>query len=448
MKWTIEILGASGQSIRSMTNHVAAGEWLGCHASIPRTQAGTLEVTAQLLDRSGAMIAADKTDLRIVAEGSSPVAFCSDGFLRLDGVPNIPIGLYSAGHFEEMARAGFTVTHSYSITTGEADNPINPTDRKLKGLLDQSWKNGLRMMVELPRNAIEKAKWQQVRHRIETFKNHPGLLCWGSEERVARGAAALANIEQLYKLVKETDPDHPLVLGDTRDVIQHLQQDRQNFFPDACMDAGIWWWYPFPLKEPDGNGLQGGASGADELQAPSWLTTTRSKKPLWIAFQAYQKPSRDALFPTPAQYRCQAYLSLIYGAKGLFFYTGSGQRDYLGRPAGLLNKPEEAHWDYVQRLVRELRDFTSRFLASQPATGLEVLSGQGTIECMLRKEKDGHILLTANRSAKRQTLSVRHPAFEERKAQVLYEDRRLSLNGNTLTDDFAPFDVHLYQLHQ
>ena len=113
------------------------------------------------------------------------------------------------------------------------------------------------MMVELPRKAIEKAQWQQVRRRILTFRHHPGLLCWGSEERVARGECPLANIAALYRLVHELDPGHPLVLGDTKDVIQKLQVDRRDFFPDACMDAGIWWWYPIPLKGPDGNGLDG-----------------------------------------------------------------------------------------------------------------------------------------------------------------------------------------------
>ncbi|PWU15928.1 MAG: hypothetical protein C5B50_14560 [Verrucomicrobia bacterium] len=445
LKWCIEVLDASGNILHSLTNYVSAERLAGI-VSIPTAHAGNFEVAAHLLDRTGAIIGTGKTEVRVIAEKLARVTFGPDGFLRLDGVPQLPIGLYSAGHFEEMARAGFSVTHSYSITTGDADDAINPTDRRLKELLDQSWAQGMRMMVELPRKAIEKAKWGQVRRRIETFKNHPGLLCWGSEERVARGAAPLANIEQLYKVVKECDPDHPLVLGDTRDVIQHLQDDRRNFFPDDCMDAGIWWWYPFPLKEPDGNGLEGGASGADELQPPVWLTTTLSKKPLWIAFQAYQKPSRDAVFPTPAQYRCQAYLSLIYGAKGLFFYTGSGQRDYLGKPAGLLNKPDEAHWDYVQKLVRELHDFSSLFLASQPAAGLEVLSGKGAIECMLRHTKDQQILLAANRSARAQTLTVRQPSFQVTQAKVLYEDRHLSLNGDTLTDKFAPFEVHLYQI--
>src|SRR5436305_679758 len=99
-----------------------------------------------------------------------------DGFLRVDGKPHFPIGMYSAGRYDEMAQAGFTATHSYAITTGEADELTNSTDARLKTLLDKNAANGLRMMVELPRKAIEKRKWDQVRHRIETFRNHPGLL--------------------------------------------------------------------------------------------------------------------------------------------------------------------------------------------------------------------------------------------------------------------------------
>src|SRR5437764_589556 len=88
-----------------------------------------------------------------------------DGFLRVGGKPFFPIGLYSAGHYEEMATAGFNATHSYAITSGEAEAAINPTDARLKQLLDHSSANGMRMMVELPRKAIEKARWTQVRRR-------------------------------------------------------------------------------------------------------------------------------------------------------------------------------------------------------------------------------------------------------------------------------------------
>ena len=300
----------------------------------------TFDITARLLDRAGKEIAQAATDVHVSPGEESVVTTGPDGFLRVAGKPEFPIGLYSSGRYEEMGKAGFTATHNYGITTGPADDPINPNESELKHLLDQSLTNHMRMMVELPRKAIEKAQWEQVCHRILTFRHHPGLLCWGSEERVARGDAPLSHLVALYRLVHELDPNHPLVLGDTKDVIQKLQVDRRDFFPDACMDAGIWWWYPIPLKGPDGNGLEGRDKPTGRLEPPPWLTTTISRKPLWIAIQSYQQPRLDARFPTPAEYRCMAYLSIINGVKAQWFYTGSGQKDYYGKPAGLLNKPE------------------------------------------------------------------------------------------------------------
>src|ERR1051326_5481616 len=103
---------------------------------------------------------------------NSRVQVLSDGFLSINLQPHFVIGLYQAGRYDEMSQAGFSGTHNYSFSTGEADEPINSTDARLKVALDRNAANGLRMMVELPRKAVEKGKWDQVRHRIEAFRNH------------------------------------------------------------------------------------------------------------------------------------------------------------------------------------------------------------------------------------------------------------------------------------
>jgi len=301
-------------------------------------------------------------------------------------------------------------------------------------------------MVELPREAIEKAQWAQVRRRIETFKHHPGLLCWGSEERVARGKAPLANITALYSLIKQLDPDHPLILGDSRDVTAKLQTDRRDFFPDDSMDAGIWWWYPIPLKEPDGNGLNEAGNAAELLEPPSWLTTTHSKKPLWIAIQAYKKSSKDARFPTPEEYRCQAYLSIINGVKGLFFYTGFGERDYQGKPAGMLNQPELAHWPYVQKLASELRDFSPVIMAPDSLMKAAMTPAVAPVEFAWRN-LDGKIyLIAANKSRQGQRVRFAGDAFKGRKARALFEEHAAAIEGDSLTDEFSGLGVHVYEL--
>lgn len=376
----------------------------------------------------------------------APVTLGPDGFLRIGGQPHFPIGLYSAARFPELARAGFTAVHSYAVVTGDADAPTNATDARLQQLLDNAWSNGLRMMVELPRKAVEQAQWQQVRQRIERFRNHPGLLCWGSEERVARGAAPLANVCALYRLARELDPNHPFVLGDTRDVIKNLQKDRRRFFPDECMDIGIWWWYPIPLRPAETNVLEGSEAGELLLEPPSWLTTTLSKKPLWIAIQAYQKPRPDARFPTPAEYRCMAYLSIINGVKGLWFYTGSGQRDWQGKPAGLLNKPAEAHWDYVQQLVRELRELEPVIVAQTVTGEFKLATPNAPVEFTARKRGPVRWLFAANKSSRPQPVRFESRAFASGSVSVLYETRRVAPRDGALADELPPFGVRVYRV--
>jgi hypothetical protein len=442
----LKLTDSSKKVIQTFTLNVISNGILGVQFKIPLQSPGVYDISAGLMGATGAPIAVATTDAHVIAGRESRVVMGPDGFLRVNGRPSFPIGMYSCSHYEEMGRAGFSVTHNYPISAGEAWDPINPTDIRLKQLLDNSLTNGMRMMVELPRKAIEKGNWAQVSRRIETFRHHPGLLCWGSEERVARGTAPLKNICVLHDLVRRLDPDHPLVLGDTRDVIKKLQTDRRDFFPDDCMDVGIWWWYPIPLSLPDGNGLSGSQTAKSTLEPPSWLVTTHSHKPLWIAIQAYQKPKQGAVYPTPREYRSMAYLSIINNVKGLFFYTGSGQKDFQGKPAGLLNKLAESHWDYVQTLVTELKDLSPVIMAPKAAAAISVSPASGLIEFTTR-EMDGRlILIAANKSQKPVSASFTSEAFRGRTVTSRYETFSAAIQGESLNCDFEPLGAHVFQI--
>lgn len=434
---------SSGKEIAQNNVDASAGEFVGTSLQVPTATESAFTISVQLLAQNGSQIANGETDVHVHPGSDAIVTTEPNGFLRFAGQLQFPIGLYSSARYEEMAPAGFSATHNYAITTGDAADPINVNEPEVKRLLDKNVANHMRMMVEFPRHAIEKAQWEQIRRRIETFRNHPGLLCWGSEERVARGEAPLENIVALHKLVHELDPNHPLVLGDTRDIIQHLMVDRRDFFPDQAMDAGIWWWYPIPLDGEDGEALEGREKAAKMLQPPSWLTTTISKKPLWIAIQSYQHPKKDAKFPTPAEYRCMAYLSIINHVRGLWFYTGSGQKDFYGHAAGILNKPTEGHWDYVRNLVHELREL-SPVIMSPTTSGVTQFPANPAIEFSAHELDHKLYLFAANKSSQRQTAHFTSAAFAQKKARVLYEEHAGNFDGTALTDNFGPFGVHVY----
>jgi hypothetical protein len=141
-----------------------------------------------------------------------------------------------------------------------------------------------------------------------------------------------------------------------------------------------------------------------------------------------------------------AYLSIISGAKGLFFYTGSGQRDFEGKPAGILNKPELGHWDYVKALVHELREFSPVIMAKRIQPNIAISPVDAPVEFTLRKRGEETLLIAANKSSHAQTVTFTGDSFKGLGASVLYEDHPAQINGNSLRGEFVPFGVHIYSL--
>jgi len=445
MKLSVTVTDPKGKDLQTIVGEISQGELTELHVLVPCNEAGVFTLNAKMMDSAAHEVAEAHSEIHIIPHQDAQVKIGTNGFLIVGGKPEFPIGLYNSSRDPELAKAGFNATHNYNISSGDAEALINPTDPQLKGLLDQSWSNGMRMMVELPRKAIEDGQWTQVVRRIETFRHHPGLLCWGSEERVARGMTKPAHIATLYALVKQMDPDHPLVLGDTRDVIEKLMVDRRDFFPDTSMDVGIWWWYPIPMQPNKCSALEGREQAGDLMEPPSWLTTTHSKKPLWIAIQAYQKPQKDARFPTPEEYRCEAYLSIISGVKGLFFYCGSGQKDYLGKPSGILNKPELGHWEYVKQLTAELRDFSPVIMAAKCASQLQLTPTNAPVEFTARELDGKFYLIAANKSGRPQTARWQGDILRDKTPATLFENHPVKMEEDTFSDTFPPYGVHVYR---
>ena len=140
-----------------------------------------------------------------------------------------------------------------------------------------------------------------------------------------------------------------------------------------------------------------------------------------------------------------AYLSLINGVKGLFFYTGSGEHDYNHQLAGLLNQPEASHWDYVQTLVKELREISPVVMAPQAAH--LVTSPVGAPVDSAVRQLDGKLyLLAANKSDQPQTVSFKGDALKGRRVEVMFETHTAAITGDSLADQFDPYAVHVYKI--
>ncbi len=372
----------------------------------------------------------------VIRRDRARVTLNSAGFPQVDGQAIFPLGMFNnGGRLKECAAAGLNLSHTYNaayVYPGQ-----RPDDQRLKNLLDLSEEAGVHCLLLLPLRYASGGEWDGFRRRVRMFRNHPALLAWDEEELLARGNATLETLVKMRQIVREEDPHHPFMVGDSRGPVLG-SEDRRRFFPDEQMDLGMWWWYPFPMAARRADELAGedAASGA-VLEPPTFLTQAATKKPLWVGVQCYKKPGADARYPTPAEYRAQAYAAICSGAKGLMWYGGSVT-------GGLFLAPQEGHWDELKALIREVRELEP-FLLAPAGESVRHRPVEAPISTTLRRLGDQAVLIAVNRGPAAVDLTFTLPSSQSGSASVRGENRTVPISANQLRDHFAPLAVHVYE---
>jgi hypothetical protein len=355
------------------------------------------------------------------------------GYPEIDGKAIYPLGVFN-GREKEEGEAGFTVSHAYNATrimpSGYGD------DQNCKDFLDRTEKAGMHACCMVPLEWAFAGKWDDFRRRIRMFRNHPALLCWDEEEGVARGNMTLDALQKVAQIVHEEDPNHPLMIGDSRDVISRIA-NRANLLPTDLMDMGMWWWYPFPMSPRSGNALEGEEDAkSGEIDPPAFLIGTKTTKPIWTSLQAYKKDEKSR-YPTAQEYRAQAYIGVISGAKGLMWYGG-----YVD--GGIYHDQAAGHWTALAEVVKELREL-SPVIMSPSAGPPTFIPKDAPISVALKSGPNGPVLLAANRRAVPLDMTFDVAKFSAGQITVLYENRSVSPRAGKLADHFDPLGVHVYQ---
>lgn len=378
---------------------------------------GDYAIVARLIPRDGKPISADQP-WHVIPRVKSKVTLTEAGYPQFESKTILPLGIFNGAKFKEQGEAGFTVTHAYNATRLE-EGGRNP-DQAAMNFLTGTEENGMKMLMLVPMKTVIRGDWDAVRRRIRMFCNHPALLAWDEEEGFGRGDFKPDTLKKLAQIVREEDPNHPFMVGDPRDVIGRVR-GKPDFFPDTEMDMGMWWWYPLPLKAREANALEGEDAGTgDALELPTFLTQSTTKKPLWVGVQSYKKGDKSR-YPTPEEYRCQAYYGLIGGAKGLMWYGGSVT-------GGIFLNPEEGHWDALKKIAKEIHDQEAIFLAPSLPTPT-VTPANAPVAVMLKPSPSGPVLFAVNRSAKPVDVTITSP----------------DLKVGSIKDHFEPFAVHIHK---
>ena len=148
--------------------------------------------------------------------------------------------------------------------------------------------------------------------------------------------------------------------------------------------------------------------------------------------------------PTPHHVRCEAWMSLIHGSRGLIYFVHQFKPTF--REAALLDDSEmlaavTALNQQISELAPALNSPTIRDVASVRSENSEV-----PIALMVKQQKGATYLFAVGMRDGVTTATFTIGGINGEKAvEVLGEDRTITARNGSFTDRFGPWDVHLYR---
>ncbi|MBI4580609.1 MAG: carbohydrate binding domain-containing protein [Planctomycetes bacterium] len=397
---------------------------------------GSYQIVVTVPADGGSPIAAEQP-WGIIPRRAAEVRLNTDGHPVRNGRAIFPLGMFNnEGKLKEEVEAGFNIIHFYNAARVKPGR--RPDDQRLADAMNRCHAAGMNVLLLVPMEYTFVGDWDAFTRRIRMFRNHPALLAWDEEEGLARGDMTMDMLRRVRQILRAEDPHHPFMVGDARDVIGRIT-DRGRMFPTDQMDLGMWWWYPFPLKNRPGDALQGEQAGSGlTLNPPTFLTEANASKPIWLGVQAYKKPGPEGRYPTPVEHRAQAYLGIIHGARGLMWYGGSVT-------GGTFLAPDAAHWPELKKLVGEVSYLSAVLLAPAeppPAT----TPADAPISAGIRRSADRRVLFAVNRGPTACDVAFTIANLPDGSVHPIGEDRTVSVSTGQLRDRFDPYATHVYDL--
>ena len=296
----------------------------------------------------------------LVLDFNSPAAhFNADLVLEIGGNKIFPIGFTMPPPPEgktpegtdaigELAKVGATF-----LRTGAMGGPWDESCvTREEAWLEAAKRHGMYCMPYLREFGAIKNNQEEERLRelVKRFKNHPGLGCWKGDDEPEWGKRPVSQVERAYRVLKEVDPDHPVVIIHApRGTTESLRV--YNVAADV-LGADI-----YPIGYPPGmhSLLTNKSLSLVGDHTRIMMAVAQGQKPVWmvlqIAWSGVVKPGKTLRFPTFFEERFMTYQAIINGARGLIYFGGSIQPAMNARDKAL--GWNWTFWNHVLRPVIE-----------------------------------------------------------------------------------------------
>ncbi|MEI6275799.1 MAG: hypothetical protein WCP08_07405 [Prolixibacteraceae bacterium] len=376
-------------------------------------------------------------------------AYANDGMIIVNDQRKFILGLYQkpiqSNAFESLVSKG------YNLVSLPADTRS----------LDSAKAAGIMCWVTLGTldTLHREDSWLPIRKKMDDLKNHSSLLAWelADEPAYTWNSNKLRIIPEIMKethdSVVNSDPNHPIYLNHAPvNLVETMRRYNNSNDITACdiypvIPQGIKAMYAL---NPDGR--QGDLANSTLSQVGDYVDKMRMvcgpNRPLLMVLQGFawemlrtaaERDSTKILYPDYHESWFMAWNAIIHGANGLIWW-GTAYTPY--------GHPFLKNLDRVVKNLSSLEKILS--LPDQPNTmrfkyiemGHTINNG---IEVITKQEKDTVWIFTANTEHYPVKVEIL-AGFPVGAADVLFENRSIQITGNTFTENYEPYGVHLYKI--
>ena len=432
MKWTLKSY-ANGTLI-AKNEETIVDNHQEIQISIDKDIIGTLLFQADLY--KGEQKIAEQTVKLVTAmvpKKRNRITFRNDNTMLINGKPFFPIwgSRVSNGQLKGMQQSGFNAITDMKDFAQLGSSRFSPDDvnRAANFIAEYNMKKMAMLNWEFWNKYGRNGNGEYgegLRQEIARYRNNPAIIVnYLMDEPPIH---LLGKVVTGYNLVKKLDPFHPVavcIMHMDKKNIQETVKKVSRFCDILMVDP-----YPIPYR------------GMDETwqQIDSARKVYNDKMPVMCWLQAFSYStdrSNHALgrFPTKQELRCQTYLALTHGARGIGYFC----LNWLD--IGRLDLNRKAFWNALTGVVSEVRSLVPALTSANHIVGGKE---KGMPLHWFISKVDSKIYLLVVNSSKRNlkvkiALSGLKMPFDE-----FFESRLMYPQNEAFQEDFSPYGVHVY----
>lgn len=304
--------------------------------------------------------------------------------------------------------------------------------REAKAILERAQKYNMKVIFDFNDPDEKMDFWEHKVTEILTKEvlSHPALLGFRLADEPAWNGNPYKRVKQAYDILKYLAPYHPVwIIEAPRGALSTHQ-----LYSQAADIYGI---DIYPVPYPNNQ------SGLEDksLTAVGKYTTISNKavnyrKPVWMALQCFawrswfdNIPKEKLIYPTFEESRFVVYDSLLAGTTAITFWGAH----YV--------KSNKNFARDIYRVTKELWQISGLLILENK--NIELHSNNKDIKLKAWLYNNNIYIIAINLSKKNQNAKI-SKILNVFDFKVLNENRQIKILNNTLSDNFKPYDVHIY----